>query len=149
MKLQMRMIGARRRASGGAEDVASAPDVAVSRSSSARPRSPRSSILEEELEAARLRSVAPDEDYVVDSPGEVVSIDERLVVAPCWGRVEGGSVRPGQQVAEGSLIGNLHEHGESYPLVAHCHGFFVGWIAEDGERVSPGKAVARLTRLGV
>lgn len=84
---------------------------------------------------------APDPDR---SLGEFVSIAERLVISPGWGRIRAGSIEAGQQIDEGGEIARLSEGGRDVALVAHCRGSFLGWLVQDGDRVSPGRAIARL-----
>ncbi|MDQ3957913.1 MAG: hypothetical protein M3273_06270 [Actinomycetota bacterium] len=76
--------------------------------------------------------------------GEFLSIAERLVISPGWGRIRAGAIEAGQQIDQGAEIARLSENGDDVPLVAHCRGAFLGWLVQDGDRVSPGRAVARL-----
>lgn len=76
--------------------------------------------------------------------GEVISISERLIVSPCWGRLDTEPLSEGETVEEGSVIGRLYEGGRVIPLVCHTRSVFLAWLAFDGERVPPGRRVARL-----
>lgn len=74
--------------------------------------------------------------------GEVISISERLIVSPCWGRLDTEPLTEGEPVEEGSIIGRLHEGGHTIPLVCHTRSVFVAWLALNGERVPPGRRLA-------
>jgi biotin carboxyl carrier protein len=74
--------------------------------------------------------------------GEHLSIVERIVVSPCWGRLRAGQMSEGDTVESGAVIGHLEEAGEQIPLVAHAAGAFVRWLAWDGQRVAQGRPVA-------
>lgn len=76
--------------------------------------------------------------------GEVLSISERMIVSPCWGRLDVEPLSEGEPVEEGSIIGRVHEGGRVIPLVCHTRSVFIAWLAFDGERVPPGRRVARL-----
>ena len=76
--------------------------------------------------------------------GETVSMPERLVVSPAWGRLRARPLRHGQRVARGTVIGALHEGGKEIPLVCHTSAVFLSWLAVEGERVSPGRRLASL-----
>lgn len=76
--------------------------------------------------------------------GEFLSIPERLVISPGWGRIRASSIEAGQPVAQGAEIGRLSENGDDVPLLSHCRGAFLGWLVQDGDRVFPGRAIARL-----
>jgi biotin carboxyl carrier protein len=74
--------------------------------------------------------------------GEHVSLVERIVVSPCWGRLRAGLLAEGDAVSTGAVIGHLEEAGEIIPLVSHAAGAFVRWLAWDGQRVAQGRPVA-------
>jgi hypothetical protein len=88
------------------------------------------------------------DDEAIDTPfapdGERVSIAERIVVAPAWGRVQKRPLSEGQWIEEGSVIGYIRENGDQVPLVCHGSSVFVTWLAHENERVPPGRALARL-----
>jgi hypothetical protein len=85
---------------------------------------------------------APDGPYSPD--GERVTMSEKLVVSPVWGRLQKHSLTEGQWLEEGSVIGSIHEAGSEFPLVCHGASMFVTWLAYENERVPPGRALARL-----
>jgi hypothetical protein len=76
--------------------------------------------------------------------GEFVSIHERLIIAPGWGRVSQGNLETGTSVEEGAVIGRLLEGGKETPLTTSWEGAFAGWLVQEGDRVPPGRAIARL-----
>lgn len=79
--------------------------------------------------------------------GESLHIRERLVVAPCWGRLRAGGVAPGDLLNEGDVIGVLHEGGQDIPLECHSRAHFIMWSAKPGRRVAPGTKLAVLRAL--
>jgi hypothetical protein len=80
----------------------------------------------------------------VDIQGEYVDMSERLIVSPRWGRIRHSEMTEGQAVERGGVIGHVKEAGDEVPLLSHVAGFFAGWLVFDGDRVSPGKALARV-----
>ncbi|HEX9890459.1 MAG TPA: hypothetical protein VGB28_00155 [Actinomycetota bacterium] len=68
---------------------------------------------------------------------------ERVVTAPGWGRV-GTLTPPGRVVEQGTVIGVLREQGALVPLVASTAGVLMGWLVLEGERVPPGRPLARI-----
>ncbi|MGH2707422.1 MAG: hypothetical protein ACRDJF_11470 [Actinomycetota bacterium] len=80
----------------------------------------------------------------LQSCGEFVTIRERVVVSPGWGRVRLRVRDPGQSVEVGEIIGWILEGGRELPLRSHVRGPFLRWLAREGERVSPGSPVALL-----
>ncbi len=76
--------------------------------------------------------------------GESLNIRERVIVSPGWGRFSSSRLSEGQVVERGAIVGMLVENGTEIPLVSHVRGIFVGWLAQEGERVRPGHRVARL-----
>lgn len=78
------------------------------------------------------------------SMGEIISISERLIVSPCWGRLEVEPLSEGESLEEGSVVGRLREGEKVIDLVCHTRSVFIAWLALNGERVSPGRRVARL-----
>jgi len=75
--------------------------------------------------------------------GEYLSMGERVVVAPAWGRIE-TDLWEGDAVAVGTVIGRVREGDRVVPLLSPVAGIFLGWLARSGEWVPPGRAVARL-----
>jgi biotin carboxyl carrier protein len=80
-----------------------------------------------------------------ESFGESMNIEERLVVSPGWGRLRPASVAAGEMVEEGTVLGHLDVGNGQIPIISHVQGIFVAWLAWGGERVPPGRALARLT----
>ncbi|MGH2701707.1 MAG: hypothetical protein ACRDJ2_08025 [Actinomycetota bacterium] len=88
--------------------------------------------------------MSPDHHLFFAPAGEGVSIDERVVVSPCWGRIHPHSLTAGQLIDLGAVIGHLREGGEEVPLVCHARATFVAWFVERGQRVAPGTRIASL-----
>lgn len=88
----------------------------------------------------------PDQLHDDDLPeqGELLTISERLVVAPTWGRLRPRSIEAGQELDAGSVIGVIREADEEHPLVCRVASEFVAWLAFENERVPPGRALARI-----
>lgn len=76
--------------------------------------------------------------------GEELTIAERLIVSPCWGRFRAAPLVEGQPVAAGTLIGVMVEQGVEIPLVSHVGATFLSWLAREGERLAPGSRIAAL-----
>jgi biotin carboxyl carrier protein len=76
--------------------------------------------------------------------GEFVSIPERLVLSPAWGRLRSEPLEPGRSVEVGTVIGAIRQPKLEVRLVCSVAGLFVEWLAEEGERVRPGTPLARL-----
>lgn len=76
--------------------------------------------------------------------GERISIPERIVVSPSWGRLHGQPLTHGQTVDEGEIIGHLREGVDDIPIVSHAKGKFLAWLSWEGDRVPPGTPLARL-----
>ncbi|MBI2711163.1 MAG: hypothetical protein HYX34_15950 [Actinobacteria bacterium] len=83
--------------------------------------------------------------------GDDVRIAERLVVAPEAGVFR--AVPPecvtceGELVAAGQVVGFVESPGRMVEVRAFCSGFHLGLLAEDGERVTPGRPLVRLRSL--
>jgi len=88
----------------------------------------------------RLRRPSPIEYRA----GEFLSITERLVVAPAWGRFHGEPLEEGSGILKGSIIGRLTEGRRETVVVSPIRGVFLAWLVWEGERVPPGRPVARL-----
>ena len=80
-----------------------------------------------------------------ESFGESMDIEERLVVSPCWGRLRPSTVASGEVVEVGMILGHLDDGNGQVPIISHVQGIFVAWLAWGGERVPPGRALARLS----
>jgi biotin carboxyl carrier protein len=77
--------------------------------------------------------------------GESSDIEERLIVSPGWGRLRPCDVSSGQEVEVGMVLGHLDDGNGQIPILSHVQGVFVAWLAWGGERVPPGRALARLS----
>jgi hypothetical protein len=75
--------------------------------------------------------------------GEFLSISERIVVAPSWGRWVAEPLCEGDRVAAGAVVGRVLDNGTATMLVAPVDGVFQGWLTDQGVRVRPGTALAR------
>jgi multidrug efflux pump subunit AcrA (membrane-fusion protein) len=78
-----------------------------------------------------------------DSGGEFLSIRERIVVAPHWGRVL-TDLSEGQEVDRDTVLGRLKEQGKETLIVAPLQAVLIRWLVREGERVAPGCPVALL-----
>jgi len=76
--------------------------------------------------------------------GEFVSIPDRLVCSPAWGRLRSERVEEGRAIEPGMVIGTVGQGGAEVPLVSMVAGRFVEWLAGEGERAWPGMPLARL-----
>jgi HprK-related kinase A len=76
--------------------------------------------------------------------GEFLSMGERLVVSPGWGRFRAEDVGEGGAVERGSRLGTVILAGRETPVVAPVSGTLVAWLVWEGERVAPGRPLARL-----
>jgi hypothetical protein len=75
--------------------------------------------------------------------GEFLSISERIVVAPSWGRWIAEPLSEGDVVVAGAVVGRVLDDGTATMLFAPIDGVFRGWLADHGVRVRPGTALAR------
>jgi biotin carboxyl carrier protein len=91
---------------------------------------------------------APGEATVDLPPGEILSVPERVIVAPATGifRQAGdhGPVLDGRKIDRGDVVGTVHSLGASTPVLSPFRGSLVAMLAKDGERVRPGQAIAWL-----
>jgi multidrug efflux pump subunit AcrA (membrane-fusion protein) len=78
--------------------------------------------------------------------GEFLTIRERIVVAPHWGRVHQDVTDP-EPVDEGVVIGRIRERGVETPLVPPEPSVLIRWLVRDGERVAPGSPIVLLLSL--
>jgi hypothetical protein len=91
--------------------------------------------------------VRPDGDFDYEqahSYGEFVTIRERVVVAPAWGRVRPQALALGQSIEVGEIIGWIMDGSRELPLRSYARGPFLRWLVRAGERVPPGSPVALL-----
>jgi hypothetical protein len=84
----------------------------------------------------------------VKTAGETFSMQERVVVAPTWGRLRAEPLVEGRKLRAGTVIGRLVEAGVEIALVCPVHAVFLSWMVIDGERIRPGTPVARLRSVG-
>jgi hypothetical protein len=76
--------------------------------------------------------------------GEFLSIRERLVVSPGWGRVHEEAFEEERPLERGFVLGRIREGGIDTPILSPQRGIFLRWLVRDGERVSPGSPLALL-----
>ncbi len=79
-----------------------------------------------------------------ETEGELVAIPDRFVVAPARGRLQPEPLVAGQVIEPGTVIGRIRNGREEHPVVAQITASFGSWLASEGERVLPGKLLARL-----
>ena len=70
--------------------------------------------------------------------GEYLSIPERIVVAPAWGRWFPRPLHRGEFVDEGDIVGLVWDGRDNIEIAAPSGGVFVAWMAARGDRVHPG-----------
>jgi biotin carboxyl carrier protein len=91
-------------------------------------------------------SSAPKGEEAIDPPvGEILSLPERVVVAPAMGtfrRLDGAAA--GDPIARGDLIGVVQSLRTATPVRSPFGGMLVAFLALEGERVRLGQAVAWL-----
>lgn len=76
--------------------------------------------------------------------GEFVSISERVVSSPAWGRLDPDPVPAGLRIEVGRIIGRVRQAKAVIPLISPVSGRFLEWLALEGEPVRPGTPLARL-----
>jgi len=82
---------------------------------------------------------------VPDAVGEFLSLPERLVVSPVWGRFHREQLDEGTGLAESAPIARVTEGGGvDTVLMVPVAAVFVAWLAFEGERVWPGMPIARV-----
>lgn len=79
-----------------------------------------------------------------DAEGEFLSIPDRLVVAPQWGRFHGRPLEEGQRLRRGAVIGSVTQGRDRRVVRAPGRSVLVAWLAYEGEWVAPGAPLARL-----
>jgi [acyl-carrier-protein] S-malonyltransferase len=72
----------------------------------------------------------------------------RLVVSPLAGTFTPAPFELGDEVAPGTIVGEVTSRSEKAPLVAPHGGMIIEWLAEDGDPVSPGQPLVRLHPAG-
>ncbi|MGH2772225.1 MAG: hypothetical protein ACRDIU_03685 [Actinomycetota bacterium] len=88
------------------------------------------------------------EDMDFDPVGEVLNVEERLVLAPCNGRFRSSfgeyTVR-GQYVTKGQVVGTvISTSGEKRPVCSPFSGWVMGHLIPEGSPVSASTPVAWL-----
>ena len=68
----------------------------------------------------------------------------RVAVAPVAGTFHAREVGPGSELAPGDTVGVVVSNRSESTVEAAHGGVLVEWLAEDGDPVSPGQAIARL-----
>jgi hypothetical protein len=86
-------------------------------------------------------------DFDGHAHGEFVSLRERVVVAPHWGRVLMEFPDQDRRIDEGAILGRLLEQTRETLLVAPEAVILIRWLVRDGERVAPGSPLAVLLSL--
>jgi hypothetical protein len=87
---------------------------------------------------------------IFEAVGEFLSMPERMVVSPVWGRFHREPVEEGTGLAESAPIARVTEHGGvDTILVVPVASVFVAWLAFEGERVWPGMPIARVRPMEV
>jgi biotin carboxyl carrier protein len=80
--------------------------------------------------------------------GDDLHVHARMVVAPVAGvfraAAPGTFTTEGEILVEGQVIGVIEGSGREVEVVSAFTGFFMGSLAETGERVRPGQPVAWL-----
>jgi len=76
---------------------------------------------------------------------------DRLVVSPAHGRLQiphpASYTAEGEFVRAGDLLARMTADGSPLDLTAPCDAWVMGYLAQDGERVEPGKAIVHLRAL--
>ena len=82
--------------------------------------------------------------------GEMLNVEERLVLAPCSGRFRscfGEYTVRGQYVTEGQVVGTvISTSGEKHPVRSLFSGWMMGHLITEGSPVSASAPVAWLRR---
>jgi hypothetical protein len=77
--------------------------------------------------------------------GEVLSLSERIVVSPGWGRIRLGELAGGALLGAQTVIGEVRQSTlPGAEIVVLGPAEFVCWLVLDKEPVRPGTAVARV-----
>ena len=80
--------------------------------------------------------------------GEFLSISERLVVSPQWGRFHGEPIEEGRTLAAGMVMGTVVQGRDERFIRAPGRVVLLQWLAYEGQWVSPGTPLARLRLSG-
>ena len=80
--------------------------------------------------------------------GDDIHLHARMVVAPVAGVFRAGPVETvtteGEIVLEGQVVGLIESSGQVENVISAFTGFFMGALAESGQRVRPGQPVVWL-----
>jgi hypothetical protein len=87
---------------------------------------------------------APREEPPRAFEGEFVSISERLVVSPRYGRFHREAIAGGRTIRPGSLLGRVTQAGDQALVVSPLRAVFLGWLVFEGEWVWPGRPLVLL-----
>jgi [acyl-carrier-protein] S-malonyltransferase len=68
----------------------------------------------------------------------------RVLVAPVGGTFRAEPVVPGDKLPEGTEVGRVVSHRDETAVRTAHGGVLVEWLAQDGDPVAPGQALARL-----
>lgn len=86
-----------------------------------------------------------------DASGETISLEERLVLAPCTGKFEPAPPQhftaEGEYVLAGQLVGYVIAGGERVAIVSGFSGWVMGYLAHDRQPVRASQPVLWLRRL--
>ena len=74
--------------------------------------------------------------------GELLTIPERVIVAPAPGKFRPAESPEGDQLVEEQVIGFVEGQGHSAPVQSPFGGLLMGLMAHAGERVREGQPVA-------
>lgn len=92
-----------------------------------------------------------DDEWDVSLPtGEYVAFPEALVVSPGRGRLRRSALHDGTAVSSGHVLGEVQRSDgrDPFQISSPIDGIFLGWLAWDGEHVTPGALLARIARNG-
>ena len=94
---------------------------------------------------------ARDDVTVDQAAGEILSVPERMIVAPAPGifRRAFGDTLDGTPIDRGDVVGTVQSLGASTPVRSPFVGSLIAMLARDGERVRPGQPVAWLRVTGL
>jgi biotin carboxyl carrier protein len=83
--------------------------------------------------------------------GEVLTVPERVVIAPCIGHFRSAPpetvTAEGEVVATGQVVGYIDAQGRTIPVRSSFAGWMMGLMVREGDRVREGQPVAWLRSL--
>ena len=83
--------------------------------------------------------------------GEVLTVPERVVVAPCVGQFRAAApetvTTDGEVIASGQVVGFIDVQGRTVPVRSSFSGWMMGHLVREGDRVREGQPVAWLRSL--